>query len=1102
MANTKFGAKSVWPIFDVGANPANAAAAASYVGEDGTFSGIRDAAGATTIVLHDEVTPGGVVVGQGVDLAPLDARVTALEAQSDVSTSALVLNGTDLQAVLSSGTVLTLDATPFFDNINVVAGLYALDGTTTDIPLTNGANITVDTALLATDAELAAAIAALAAEEFVNNIVVNAAGVATFLTNLGNTAGTLDVAAVAESVEEHLLQPTIVGSMVTFPMDSGISYTLSLASLDESLTDNGDGSFTFDDGEGNNITFNTDTDDQALSSPDGSIALTPVPQPGGQVDYNMVVVGDMVAATDPDAGTPSTLASVLTGMESRITAAQAAATAAASGNTTNASLAVVGTDLVLTDSDGNTVQVGLSVLTAGVDPSSFDWSSLSPASALALAQALPAGSVDASAIDGSTWDAATSQAIIDALAADAIPTDTIDFSVLSAADIALLEAALGGIDTDVSATSVAVNGTDLEFTVTEDGVNYTGTIALATVAGAFPAGSINASALAAGGADTDISGVTYNINAGNMEVAVTEDGVTQTGTLSITDLVNAFPAGAIPATALAAGVGDTDVSGVAVTVDATNLTVGVTEDGVTVNGVIPLATLLAAFTVVDPVTGLPTPIADVVLAAADSGMLGVAPNLAPVQFTVGASGDFGTLNEAFAEASKLSPAYVQAGIGVDIHILAGEVISEQLLFSQIDMGYITITAADPLVTVERSALTINKQFNAGSETGGFTATNAFPFIGVYDHSVGPVLDALFSMDATGTAAERMGILVADNSSMVIRPGAGVQNSGDVGLQLVNSSRVSAIGANFDNSGDRGVWARWGCTVSFGGGSAQNCGWTAFQMHNSVGSCQGAQLMNSGHYGVRSRRGSTVEAQGCDVSGSAGRGFNVNEGSILNARDATALNIGDTENSLGLNCSEGSTLNLKDATISGNNALALVRAGDGGQIFAEGATITANAGAGPDIEAVTGGRIVLDGVAGADTFNCLPALNAVSPDGWISSGDVRKQLLQGAGPDLQVVGGVVEGITHEYHLILPETSGVAGDLDNLRFASGVGQMGARLTIQVDGNNNPLTLTANGTGAGRIRIGANSANVLDNGNDYAITMVFQGGGFGSGFWFVTS
>lgn len=570
-------------VFDV-RDAAAQALAAGFVGEYRSFSANRTGVSSYEIFFHDGVTPGGFTIASAGAFTSIENRLGTLESDApDDQVAAVNLVGTDLQLLLNTGGTITGDMSALFDNINVLPGLYEVNGGVTSIPLSNGSQLQLNSSTLATDAELAAALAAAVAalppDEFLQNVAVDGSGVANFLTNQGNSVATLDVAGIAQSVDQYLNQPTLTGTNVTFPMESGVNYVLSLASLNESLTDNGDGTLTFDDGEGNATTFRADTDDQVVSSPDNSLTVVAVPQPDGQIDYRLTTQAALIPATDPtNANANTTLQVVLDNLQTAITAATA--------NSTNTSLTVSGGLLIITDSDGNTVDIPQADIIAGLDPDGLNWNQLSPASAVIIASMIPANTIDPTQIDLGSFTAAEAKQITDALGDNALDPDTIDWGNLSAADIATLEGALTGIgDTDVSGVALSIAGANLRVAVTEDGNTVQGDIPLATLMGSVPAGSITRDKLAPATNTT-----TASIVGTDLVINSTVDGVLSTTTVPTASILgNALPAdaagsltndGAGNLTWQAGGAGDDDITAATISIVGTNVQLQITEPGV------------------------------------------------------------------------------------------------------------------------------------------------------------------------------------------------------------------------------------------------------------------------------------------------------------------------------------------------------------------------------------------------------------------------------------------------------------------------------------------------------------------------------------------
>lgn len=342
-----------------------------------------------------------------------------------------------------------------------------------------------------------------------------------------------------------------------------------------------------------------------------------------------------------------------------------------------------------------------------------------------------------------------------------------------------------------------------------------------------------------------------------------------------------------------------------------------------------------------------------------------------VQFFVGKSGDFTSINNALKALSARRPRYAPNGVVVTLTLGSGFEMAEQVLVYGIDLSWITLTSEEDEVTISRDALI--ESFTTSDDV--WTGADHFPAFGARDGAKLPVLDVLFSMDTSGSSSNRHGILLINDAHAIVRPGAGIKNAGGTGAYVINESSLSADGAIFDGALDRGIWGRWGCNVSFNQGSAVGVGWTAFAIQSGHGSCVSADLRNAGHYGVRSRRSSIVEAQGADVSGSAGHGCNCNEASLLNFREGTAVGCGVTDSEQAILATEGSQVNAMLATVTGAGTNALLARGAyidfrGGE--------ASSAGAAPAIRVHSGGMINANEATGtlSQTANTLTAAGII------------------------------------------------------------------------------------------------------------------------------
>ena len=77
---------------------------------------------------------------------------------------------------------------------------------------------------------------------------------------------------------------------------------------------------------------------------------------------------------------------------------------------------------------------------------------------------------------------------------------------------------------------------------------------------------------------------------------------------------------------------------------------------------------------------------------------------ASVEVTVGAAGDFLTINEALAALSRRRQGYVRGGVSATVRLLAGFTMAEQVIVSGVNLGWITIVGDDPSTTINRAYL--------------------------------------------------------------------------------------------------------------------------------------------------------------------------------------------------------------------------------------------------------------------------------------------------------------------------------------------------------------------------------------------------------------
>lgn len=235
--------------------------------------------------------------------------------------------------------------------------------------------------------------------------------------------------------------------------------------------------------------------------------------------------------------------------------------------------------------------------------------------------------------------------------------------------------------------------------------------------------------------------------------------------------------------------------------------------------------------------------------------------------TVGAGGDYATINAALAFLSLRRPAYVPSGFVTQIQLLAGFVMSEQVICSGVDFGWVRIVAVDAVVIIARSALTT-------SVLGRFPA-----FAGLGGSSL-PTIGCLFEMSSAAVGTNRDGVFLS-NSTVTILPNCGVRRAGAHGLNAGSGSIVNADSCDFREAGDACIFAQ-----------------------SSIVNADSATLTLAGNNGVVASRCASVSVQGATVTGAVTRGLFASVGGRINA-DSTNARRGGVDSATDIVVNQGS-----------------------------------------------------------------------------------------------------------------------------------------------------------------------------------------------------
>jgi len=393
--------------------------------------------------------------------------------------------------------------------------------------------------------------------------------------------------------------------------------------------------------------------------------------------------------------------------------------------------------------------------------------------------------------------------------------------------------------------------------------------------------------------------------------------------------------------------------------------------------------------------------------------------------TVGSTGDFATINDALRQADKMRPAFKANAGRVQIKLLAGFVMAEQVMLRGKDFSFVTITGDDASTNIDAAALTA--VFSSGE---GATSQAAFN----YDGCFGPVIGQLFDMNSSGTGGQKHGLYCENGAVGHILRGGGFINCGDVGAYAKSGSTITARGCLFtgcligvfsfcnshidaaetdcSNAAWYGVYVNRASTANFHLGTATNCQRDAFRIVRS--SAANAELANlSGATGVNGENGagilaqtSIVHALSANVSGCAGTGVlaiqsstvdfalgNANncgglaskgfaslhsfQGSTINAGGATAQN--GTGLTAAVLCERGSAINFTNGNCSGSTAPFGAVAVGASNIAASGANCRKGANNSSSDISVLGGAIIS---APSTTGGTNVTINTINANGII------------------------------------------------------------------------------------------------------------------------
>lgn len=295
--------------------------------------------------------------------------------------------------------------------------------------------------------------------------------------------------------------------------------------------------------------------------------------------------------------------------------------------------------------------------------------------------------------------------------------------------------------------------------------------------------------------------------------------------------------------------------------------------------------------------------------------------------TVGSGGDHATLSAALAALASRRPADI-----VEVRLLAGYIMAEQVELEAVDLAWATVTAEDATITIHRDALTARKDrwYSAWRVARGSTS---------------PRIDVMFAMDDSGAAEGRVGFYIRDGSKALFGDHSGCTNSGERNVDCVGNSMLIAsittqnAAPDFSGAGTIGVRISNASMAHLDGVTITDCGTfnlsvaDACQVNatdatltggHDVGlgvsgpswvSIEGGDVSRAGSCGIQAREGHVTVANGRadDCGGAAIRAEN---GAVVNAGfdDGSAKRFTAQRCGAGIVARNGATVNAQGADL--------------------------------------------------------------------------------------------------------------------------------------------------------------------------------------------
>jgi hypothetical protein len=257
-------------------------------------------------------------------------------------------------------------------------------------------------------------------------------------------------------------------------------------------------------------------------------------------------------------------------------------------------------------------------------------------------------------------------------------------------------------------------------------------------------------------------------------------------------------------------------------------------------------------------------------------------------FTVGAGGDFSSINGALETLSRKRTEFSSDGVRVELRLLGGFTMTEQVFVEDgLDLRWIRLTAEDSEVPIDRSAL---------SEAFFDYHRDRYPAFGAKNCAGLPVIDALFRMDSSGPGGGRDGVFLTQQSAVHVTGNGGVKNAGSRGLYALRDCLVNCESGTYNTN-----------SATFSGSGDDN----VVSLHNNVLNVQRVDARDAGRRGLFVNGSSTVNARRINVSAAGDEGIRAHRAAAVDAYQAAINGCGTN----GVYAQNGCRLNLNDCRVS-------------------------------------------------------------------------------------------------------------------------------------------------------------------------------------------